>query len=60
MGWVGIILSINERSRAINWAERASIYGWSGHTKLQDHFIDSVVEWDGLELFYLFMGGAGQ
>ena len=40
------------------WAERTSIYGRSGHTKLQDHFIDLVAEWDGLELFYLLMSGA--
>ena len=40
------------------WAEQTSIYGRSRHTKLQDHFIDLVAEWDGLKLFYLLMSGA--
>ena len=40
------------------WAAQTSIYGRSGHTKLQDHFIDLVAEWDGLKLFYLLMSGA--
>ena len=54
------LLSIYWQSGPINWAKRTSIYGRSGHTKLQDHFIDLVAEWDGLELFYLLMSGAGQ
>ena len=40
----------------------ADIYLWveRAYYKSQDYFLDLVAEWDGLELFYLFMDGAGK
>ena len=57
--WVVIYLLAERANKLGGIGIITSIYGRSGHTKLQDHFIDLVAEWDGLELFYLFMGGAG-